>query len=175
VYEFVANTHLYYTGQRRNAVEVLRDQDDALRTVASPRNGEVESSLHGIKELGYRVLDAFEQENFDTWGVLLNEHWQQKKRMSAKISLARVDELYDHVRQHYGVLGGKITGAGGGGFLMLYCPRGHKKLEAFMAAQGMPRLHYAVEYEGSKVVANLASAPAVREESPAEVMLRGSA
>lgn len=164
VYEFVANTHLYYTGQRRNAVKVLREQDDAMRSAQSPRNGEVESSLHGIKDLGYRILDAVEQENFDTWGILLDEHWRQKKRMSAKISLTRVDELYEHVRQYYGVLGGKIAGAGGGGFLMLYCPRGHKKLEAFMAEQGMPRLHYAVEYEGSKVVANLASAPAVREE-----------
>jgi D-glycero-alpha-D-manno-heptose-7-phosphate kinase len=158
VHDFIANTHLYYTGLRRSAVEVLRDQNVAMQSRSAPRNGQVEPALHGIKDLGYRILDAIEEENFDLWGMLLNEHWQHKKRMSEKISLSRVDALYEHVRQHYGVLGGKISGAGGGGFLMLYCPHAQKQLEAFMAEQGMPRLHYGVEYEGSKVVANLARA-----------------
>lgn len=159
-YDFVANTHLYYTGLRRSAVEVLRDQNDALR---SRRNGEVEDSLHRIKDLGYRIMSAVEDEDLDLWGTLLHEHWRQKKRMSSKISLSHIDELYEHVRESYGVLGGKIIGAGGGGFLMLYSPRDHKKLESFMARQGMPRLHYSVEHEGSKVVANLASAHAMRD------------
>jgi D-glycero-alpha-D-manno-heptose-7-phosphate kinase len=99
--------------------------------------------------------------------MLLDEHWRQKRRMSDKISNGTVDTLYEHVRRHFGVLGGKIIGAGGGGFLLLYAPREHKRLEAFMLEQGMPRLHYAVEHEGSKVVANLASAPARREMPPA--------
>lgn len=161
-YDFIANTHLYYTGRRRSAEDVLRDQDHALRSRDSPRNGEVEESLHRIKDLGYRILDAVEEEDLDRWGMLLHEHWQQKKRMSEKISLSHVDQLYEHVRLSYGVLGGKLIGAGGGGFLMLYSPSRHKELEAFMAEQGMPRLHYAVEYEGSKVVVNLASAPTMR-------------
>lgn len=166
VYDFVANTHLYYTGTRRSAVEVLRDQNEAMLSASAPRNGEVESSLHRIKDLGYRILEAVEEENFDDWGVLLDEHWRNKRRMSDKISSSRIDELYEHVRCNYGVLGGKIIGAGGGGFLLLYCPKGHGKLEAFMREQGMPRLHYAVEYEGSKVVANLTSAPALRVSTP---------
>jgi D-glycero-alpha-D-manno-heptose-7-phosphate kinase len=166
VYDFVANTHLYYTGTRRNAVEMLRDQNEAMQSKEAPRNGQVETSLHRIKDLGYRILRAVEDENFDEWGMLLDEHWRNKRRMSDKISNTRVDELYDHVRRHFGVLGGKIIGAGGGGFLLLYCPRGHKKLESFMRAQGMPRLHYTVEYEGSKVVANLTSAPALRAPDP---------
>jgi D-glycero-alpha-D-manno-heptose-7-phosphate kinase len=164
VSDFVSNTHLYYTGHRRNAVEVLRDQNDAMRSKQAPRNGEVENSLHGIRELGYRILEAVEEENFDHWGALLHEHWMHKKRMSERISLTRVDEIYEHVRQYHGVLGGKLAGAGGGGFLMLYCPRNHKQLESFMADQGMPRLHYTLEYEGAKVVANLTSAPALRED-----------
>ena len=163
IYDFVANTHLYYTGQRRSAVEVLHEQNAALQSKHAPRNGEVAAALDGIKELGYRILDAIEERNFDRWGALLHEHWQHKKRMSEKISLSRVDQLYEHVRQYYGVLGGKIIGAGGGGFLMLYCPRGDKKLESFIAEQGMPRLHYAVEPEGSQVVANLTSTPGSRE------------
>src|SRR5205085_826527 len=93
----------------------------------------------------------------DRWGHLLDEHWQHKRRLSANISLPKVDFLYYEVRENYGVLGGKLIGAGGGGLLMLYCPKNHKQLERFMFAHGMPRLHYAVEWEGTKVVANVAS------------------
>jgi D-glycero-alpha-D-manno-heptose-7-phosphate kinase len=165
---FVANTHLYYTGLRRSAVEVLREQDAALqRSAASPGgNGEadrsVEDSLLRIRDLGYRILDAVEREDYDAWGMLLHEHWCSKKRLSDRVRVDSVDRLYEHVRREFCVLGGKIVGAGGGGFLMLYCPREHRDLEEFMLAQGMPRLHYNVEHEGTKVVANLASAPALR-------------
>jgi D-glycero-alpha-D-manno-heptose-7-phosphate kinase len=173
---FVANTHVYYTGQRRSAVDVLSDQDGAMRSAAGgpdivgaePRRQEaavVPDALLRIRDLGYRILDAVEDEDFDAWGMLLHEHWCSKKRLSTKISLSRVDALYEHVRAEYGVLGGKIAGAGGGGFLMLYCPSRHRELERFMLRQGMPRLHYAVEYEGSKVMANLRTMPMV----PAEV------
>ena len=181
---FLANTHLYYTGQRRSAVDVLRDQDRAARTLSAvsmpdpagaavgkgatppaPSQVEVRSvvdALLHIKDLGYRILEAIETESYDEWGALLHEHWCSKKRLSSRISLDRVDDLYEHVRREYNVLGGKIVGAGGGGFLMLYCPRDHKRLESFMMDHGMPRLHYAVEGEGSKVVANLASRPALQ-------------
>jgi D-glycero-alpha-D-manno-heptose-7-phosphate kinase len=154
----VANTHIYYTGLRRNTVEVLADQNTAMKSISDPMHLQVGESLHRIKDLGYRILDAIERENYDAWGLLLDEHWQYKKRMSAKISLKAVDGLYDEARKRYGVLGGKIIGAGGGGFLMLYCPTHHKRLEEFMLSQGMPRLHYTVEMEGSKVVANFGRA-----------------
>ncbi|HEX6938358.1 MAG TPA: hypothetical protein VF158_03025 [Longimicrobiales bacterium] len=159
---FVANTHLYYTGVRRSAEEVLRHQDGAMRGGESPGRVQVEDALHRIKELGYRILEAVEAEDFDAWGALLHEHWCNKRRLSDRVSIGEVDRLYDHVREEYGVIGGKIVGAGGGGFLMLYCPREHRRLERFMASQGMPRLHYGIEFEGSKVIANLASAPAMR-------------
>jgi len=156
----VSNTHIYYTGVRRDAAEVLAHQNVAMRSDQNPNHQHVAESLHRIKELGYRILDAIEREDFDTWGRLLDEHWQQKKRMSAGVSLPIVDRLYDEVRGRYGVLGGKISGAGGGGFLMLYCPRNHKQLERFMLSQGMRRLHYTTELEGSKVVANIGSSSA---------------
>lgn len=159
---FVANTHLYYTGVRRSAEEVLRAQDGAMRDAAAPMHAQVEDSLHRIKDLGYRILEAVESEDFDRWGMLLHEHWEQKRRLSDRVSLGEVDRLYDYVREEFGVLGGKIAGAGGGGFLMLYCPKEHRKLERFMASQGMPRLHYGIAFEGSKVIANLSSAPAMR-------------
>lgn len=151
---FVQHTHIYYTGTIRNAQHVLRDQDQALRD-ASPLRGPQEEALLAIKDLGYRLLDAVESENFDEWGALLHEHWVNKKRMSHKISLAWVDALYDEVRDRFGVLGGKLIGAGGGGFLMLYCPSNARRLEEFMLSRGLPRLHYDLEPEGVKVVANI--------------------
>ena len=182
---FVANTHLYYTGQRRSATDVLRDQDDAMRRagrrgredepegVVSFRPAAVPDALLRIRDLGHRILEAVESEAYDDWGLLLHEHWCSKKRLSTRVSLDRVDELYDHVRAEYGVLGGKIAGAGGGGFLMLYCPSGHRELERFMLDQGMPRLHYAVEHEGAKVVANLRSASGTTPASPAAAAVEG--
>jgi D-glycero-alpha-D-manno-heptose-7-phosphate kinase len=159
---FVANTHLYYTGVRRSAEAVLNDQNAALQSNGADPGAVVESSLHAIRELGGRILAAIEEEEFDRWGLLLHEHWCAKRRLSGRISATWIDELYDHVRSEYGVLGGKIAGAGGGGFLMLYCAGRHKELERFMAGRGMPRLHYKVEYEGAKAIANHSTGRAIR-------------
>jgi D-glycero-alpha-D-manno-heptose-7-phosphate kinase len=160
---FVANTHLYYTGHRRSAVEVLQEQDGALRGSAAANNARVADALQQIRELGQRILAAVEAEDFDRWGSLLHEHWENKKRLSVKISLAPVDHIYEHVRAQYGVLGGKIVGAGGGGFLMLYAPGKHRELEAFMASQGMTRLHYKIEPGGTKVIADHAGVAPARQ------------
>jgi D-glycero-alpha-D-manno-heptose-7-phosphate kinase len=153
--EFVAHTHIYYTGAHRDAREVLADQNSAMQKKEHTDRARVEESLNRIKDLGYRILEAVEQSNFDRWGQLLDEHWQSKKKMSSKISLRSVDEIYDDVRQRFGVLGGKIIGAGGGGFLMLYAPKQHAQLERYMAEHGMSRLHYTIEPEGTKVVAQM--------------------
>lgn len=157
----LANTHLYYTGVRRSATEILKDQSTALENGGDGARPTADA-LHRIKELGYRILEAIEGEDYDRWGRLLHEHWESKKRLSKRISLGAVDELYGHARSEYGVLGGKIAGAGGGGFLMLYCPGDHRRLEAFMESQGMPRLHYQVAHEGATVVANLTRVPGLR-------------
>ena len=153
--EFVAHTHVYYTGAQRDAREVLADQNTAMQRKESTDHARVSDSLVRIKDLGYRILEAVEHSNFDRWGQLLDEHWQSKKKLSNKISLRAVDEIYDEVRQRFGVLGGKIIGAGGGGFLMLYAPRHHGALEHYMAGRGMTRLHYTIEPEGTKVVAQM--------------------
>lgn len=171
---FVENTHLYYTGVQRDAEEVLRPQNEALgggngragagaagsangaSSASAPKTARVvEDSLHRIKDLGYRILDAVEAGDLDGWGRLLHEHWVHKKRMSERITLSKVDRIYEEVRAEYGVLGGKIAGAGGGGFLMLYAPDRHEELERYMASQGMRRLRYGVAYRGAEVVADL--------------------
>ena len=153
--EFVAHTHIYYTGAQRDAREVLADQNSAMKKKDGTDHARVADSLHRIKDLGYRILEAVETNNFDRWGELLHEHWEQKKRLSNKISLSVVDEIYDEVRKRFGVLGGKIIGAGGGGFLMLYCPTHHADLERYMNERGMARMHYTIEPEGTKVVAQM--------------------
>lgn len=157
VAELVAHTHIYYTGTRHDAIEVLADQDHAMRAPGRADHRRMAESLHRIKELGHRSLEAIESGDFDAWGHLLHEHWQQKRQLSDRISWTKIDEIYQTVRTQYCVLGGKVIGAGGGGFLLLYCPSGHDRLDRFMAAQGMPRLHYTLEPEGSKVVANVGS------------------
>ena len=153
--EFVAHTHIYYTGSQRDAREVLVDQNQAMQRKDSVDHARVADSLHRIKELGHRILDTIETSNFDRWGQLLDEHWQSKKKLSNKITWSRVDEIYDEVRRRFGVLGGKIIGAGGGGFLMLYSAKHHSDLERFMADHKMPRMHYTIEPEGTKVVAQM--------------------
>lgn len=152
---FVANTHIYYTGVSRDAQEVLADQDRAMTATEAGRSGRIADSLHQIRDLGRRILAAIAGEDFDAWGRLLHEHWSLKRGLSSKISLGWVDQLYQQVRREYGVLGGKLIGAGGGGFLMLYNPGGHKRLEQFMASHGMPRLHYSIQREGSTILASL--------------------
>src|SRR5581483_3275646 len=80
--DFVAHTHIYYTGSQREAREVLADQNSAMLR----KNTVVADSLHRIKELGHRILEAIESSNFDRWGELLDDHWQSKKKLSTKIT-----------------------------------------------------------------------------------------
>jgi D-glycero-alpha-D-manno-heptose-7-phosphate kinase len=156
----IANTHVYYTGVERDALSVLGDQNSAMQSKERLDHKRIANSLHQIKEIGRRIMAAIEEEDFDAWGRLLDVHWRNKKQLSSKISFSKIDHLYDHVKAEYSVLGGKVIGAGGGGFLMLYCPKQHRRLEAFMLANGMPRLHYNVEREGSKVLANFSNGEA---------------
>jgi len=153
--EFIANTHIYFIGNARSAEEILKNQDQAMKEGGGDARKTIQYSLDAIKELGYRILDAIKEGRLDDFGVMLDEHWQAKKRMSEKISLPHIDRLYDHVRKEFGVLGGKIIGAGGGGCLMLYCPKEHQKLAQYMQSMHMPRLDYSVAFEGSKVVTDL--------------------
>jgi D-glycero-alpha-D-manno-heptose-7-phosphate kinase len=173
VAELVANTHLYYTGASRDAVDMLSAQNLALQSDADPIHGAVRGNMDRIKELGHKAAEDIAAENFDAWGLTLDEHWRLKRDLSTQISIDAVDRIYEEVRANYGVLGGKIVGAGGGGFLLLYCPSAHKRIEQFMSQSGMPRLHYSMEPEGSKVVASLTSGPGITASSRHTVIPAG--
>lgn len=150
--DFVSNTHLYYTNTQRDTLEILAEQNQAMRQ--QPRST-VENGLLEIRDIGYEIADAMRTRNFDRFGELMHKHWVAKRKLSNKVSLPVVEDLYEHVRTEYGVLGGKVAGAGGGGFWMLYCPKNSNRLMNFMSSQGLSRLHYSPEMEGSRVIANV--------------------
>jgi D-glycero-alpha-D-manno-heptose-7-phosphate kinase len=153
---FVEHTHIYYTGLRRDAAVILDDQNSAMLEASGSRHTRVSDSLSSIKTLGHSILKAWQAGDLETWGHLLHEHWLSKKQLSAKISWPHIDSLYDHVRTNLGVTGGKVIGAGGGGFLMLFTPHKGDALEAYMASQNMPRLRYSIDRSGSSLMASAA-------------------
>jgi len=142
---------LFYTGIQRRASDVLGDQQQAL----SEGQADVAQSLHEIKAIGREVAAALQAGNLTHFGELLQAHWEAKKRTSAKISSSEVDRRCELAREN-GALGGKLMGAGGGGFLLLYCPNDHKaQLRKAMGAEGLKELRFAVDHDGSKVIVNV--------------------
>ena len=141
---------LFYTGIMRNSSDVLEDQKQDTQQ----DNPVVVDSLHRTKELGYRIKEALEQGDLERFGRMLDEHWQNKKRRSTKISDPNIDQWYEIARQN-GALGGKIMGAGGGGFFMFYCPNSHKAgLRRALSKAGLREMPYEFDFEGAKVLVN---------------------
>jgi D-glycero-alpha-D-manno-heptose-7-phosphate kinase len=150
--EFVSKTHLYYTNIRRDTTEILASQDRAMR---GPDPGAVEAALLEIKSIGESIGAAFRARDFDRFGELMHGHWLAKKRLSSEVSAEPMERLYEQLRRERGVTGGKVAGAGGGGFMMLYCPSDGAALTEYMAGQGFSRLSWTVELSGSRVVSDL--------------------
>jgi D-glycero-alpha-D-manno-heptose-7-phosphate kinase len=144
------NMLLFYTGVERSSQDILREQS---RGVAE-KNKQTVESMHAIKEMGYRIREMIERGDLTGFGLALDAHWQLKKRLSSKISSPRFDELYELARRN-GALGGKISGAGGGGFLLLYTERRHAQLREAMRQAGLREMRYHFDFEGTQVVANL--------------------
>jgi D-glycero-alpha-D-manno-heptose-7-phosphate kinase len=141
---------LFFTGLTRSANHILQEQQKDTERADQT----VVDSLHFTKELGYRVKDALEKGDLDEFGLILHEHWENKKRRSGAISNPNIDRWYELARKA-GALGGKVIGAGGGGFLMLYCPNGNKPgLRAALAAEGLNEMPFSFDFEGAKVVVN---------------------
>jgi D-glycero-alpha-D-manno-heptose-7-phosphate kinase len=148
--ELNRNTLIFYTGKTRQADEILKHQDKSVKA----QDGAVTESLHRIKEIGYGILEAIETGNLDRFGLLMDQHWEAKKRLSSKIADARIHRLYEIAKEN-GALGGKITGAGGGGFFVFYASHRHHELRRAMQAEGLRELRYRFDTEGSRVIVNL--------------------
>ncbi|MBI4887701.1 MAG: galactokinase [Acidobacteria bacterium] len=140
------NLLLFFTGFERSAGAILRDQDS--RTSGS--DPDMLANLHYVKELGLRSRRAIETGRFDEFGELLHEHWEHKKRRSAGMSNPKTDEWYALARRS-GALGGKLVGAGGGGFMLFYTER-HRQVREAMQRAGLQELRFQFDFEGTKVL-----------------------
>lgn len=137
---------LFFTGYSRSASGILKDQ----QVRSQENNAEMLSNLHYVKELGYRSKAALEAGKTQLLGELMHEHWEHKKRRSAGMSNSRIDEWYE-LGMKNGAVGGKLVGAGGGGFLM-FVADDRNKLRKTMAAAGLEEVRFRFDFEGTKVM-----------------------
>lgn len=140
------NLLLFFTGFARSAGKILRDQDSRTKQADQ---GMVEN-LHFVKELGLRSQQALEAGNPRLFGELLHEHWEHKKQRSGGMSNPEIDKWYELGRAN-GAVGGKLVGAGGGGFLMFYAEE-RKRLRSAMAQAGLEEVRFHFDFEGTKVI-----------------------
>jgi D-glycero-alpha-D-manno-heptose-7-phosphate kinase len=148
--ELESNVALFYTGIQRSASQVLSSQSQAT----SDGDPQVVEALHVIKDIGTEIKLALEKGDLVRFGWLLDEHWRVKKSLSDGVSSGQIDGWYA-IGKANGAIGGKVMGAGGGGFLMFYCQNGcRSRLRQAMAAEGLKELRFAVDFEGTKVLVN---------------------
>ena len=148
--ELQRNMLLFFTGISRQSRTILSEQSRATEK----KEQKVVGSLHYIKELGYKILEAIEEGNLTNFGLLMHEHWEHKKKLSDKITNPEFNRIYELARAN-GALGGKITGAGGGGFFVFYIEEGHSKLQRVLTKAGLREMRYRFDFEGTKVLINL--------------------
>jgi D-glycero-alpha-D-manno-heptose-7-phosphate kinase len=149
--EFRDRVLLFYMGITRSSRIIL----EAQRQDTQNGNDVVIESLHRTKELGYRIKEALEKGDLDTFGLLLDKHWQNKKRRSSEISHHKIDQWYELAKK-CGGLGGKVMGAGGGGFFMFYCPKSCKaKMRSVLSKAGLREVAYDFDFDGAKILVNL--------------------
>jgi D-glycero-alpha-D-manno-heptose-7-phosphate kinase len=141
------NILMFYTHDMRDATAILSKQDSA----AKRNDRTVVSSLQEIKEIGTEIYSAIVAGRLRRFGELIDVHWQLKKRLSESITNPHIDVLYELAKRN-GAIGGKISGAGGGGFLMFYCEEGKAQLREAMRRAGLRELNFRFDFEGSKVV-----------------------
>ena len=141
---FNDNFLLFFTGVSRKADTVLQEQKNNIKDRMP--------ELREIKQMAYAARTYIESEDFDSFGTLLNQSWELKKRLSSTISNGRINEIYDAARRA-GAIGGKVAGAGGGGFLLLYVPY-ERQRSVRNALSDLQELPFRLESDGTKVIFN---------------------
>jgi D-glycero-alpha-D-manno-heptose-7-phosphate kinase len=140
------NLLLFFTQFSRSAGSILNDQDSRTRQ----SDKEMIANLDYVKELGVRSKGLLEAGKTAEFGALMHEHWEQKKRRSGGISNEQIDRWYD-LGMANGAAGGKLVGAGGGGFLLFYASD-RTRLRRAMADAGLEEVRFAFDFEGTKVL-----------------------
>lgn len=151
--ELEHNLLYFRTGIMRDADSVLAEQKRRVESTTSDQN-EVIEALHEIKDLGRKVKGYLETGDLDAFGRSLHTHWLIKKRLSHNVSNPQIDAWYDAALQA-GALGGKIMGAGGGGWFMFYVPKDKQQFREKMAQVGLEEKSCRFDWEGTKVIINL--------------------
>ena len=146
MFDLEDNLLLFFTGVSRSAGSILKDQNTRTRQ----NETEMLDNLHYVKKLGYRSKEALEKGDTRLFGELMHEHWEHKKRRSGGMSNPKIDEWYQ-LGMKNGAIGGKLVGAGGGGFLM-FMAEDRNKLRHAMAAAGLEEMRFHFDFEGTKVV-----------------------
>ena len=146
LYNLEDNLLLFFTGYSRSASAILKDQDS--RTKQS--DGSMIANLHYVKDLGLRSQAALEAGDLHKFGELMHEHWEHKKRRSGGMSNSNIDVWYQKAMAS-GAIGGKLIGAGGGGFLMFYTEE-KSRLRHAMIQEGLREVRFRFDFEGTKIV-----------------------
>ncbi|HXM63376.1 MAG TPA: hypothetical protein VN950_21120 [Terriglobales bacterium] len=145
-----SNLMLFFTGSSHHSWTILEEQEKSTRS----QLGSTVAALHEVKEHAAKMRDALVGGDLTRFGVLLDEAWQSKKRISQRISSERIDRLYDLARKN-GALGGKITGAGGGGFLLIYCePESQVAVRSVLKQEGVQEMTFTFDSQGAQVIVN---------------------
>jgi D-glycero-alpha-D-manno-heptose-7-phosphate kinase len=140
------NLLVFFTGYTRSASQILADQDRRTRSM----DQSMIDNLHFVKELGHRSKCALETGNLRQFAEIMHVHWEHKKKRSEAMSNSSIDEYYELARAN-GALGGKLIGAGGGGFLMFYT-EGKTRLRRAMLAAGLREVRLRFDFQGTTVV-----------------------
>lgn len=146
MFDLEDNLLLFFTGFSRSASGILKDQ----KVRSQENDTEMLNNLHYVKDLGYLSKDALESGNTRLFGELMHEHWEHKKRRSGGMSNPKIDEWYE-LGMKNGAVGGKLVGAGGGGFLM-FMAHDRNKLRQAMVGAGLEEVRFKFDFEGTKVV-----------------------
>lgn len=146
LYNLEDNLLLFFTGYSRSASSILREQDDQSRI----NNKDMIDNLHFVKDLGEKSKVALEKGDLRYFAELMNIHWEYKKQRSSNMSNTHIDDWYNLARQN-GAMGGKMIGAGGGGFLMFYT-EDKMRLRHAMREAGLQEVRFRFDFEGSKII-----------------------
>ena len=146
LFELEDHLLLFFTGYSRSASKILSDQQ--TRTIKNDQA--MLDNLHFVKTLGVECRTALEAGHTAKFGALMHDHWEHKKRRSGGMSNPQIDEWYELGRTH-GALGGKLVGAGGGGFLLFYA-EDRTGVRQAMAKAGLEEVRFRFDFEGTKVL-----------------------
>ena len=144
---------LFFTGSSRESTSILKHQ----RKSTQDQDESVLNALHNIKQVAVDVQTCLEKGDLDEFARLLHYAWQEKRRLAPGLSTSFIDECYSLALEH-GALAGKITGAGGGGFLLLYChEESQEAVTKALEERGLKRMNFRFDHQGATVVLNVAS------------------